>query len=348
MELVGEPAEQALKRHTVTVVPSGRTFEVAAEQPVLEAALAAGLHLPYACRGGSCGACRVSVREGAVRYREDLPPPAVDADLIGAGDALICVGRTDADLVIEAREVEQAAEVRVRRLPARIERMERLAHDVMGLWLRLPAVERMQFLAGQYLDVISRTGLRRSFSIANPPHDDELIELHVRRIEDGRFTGQVFEELEERSLLRVEGPLGQFTLDEESQRPRLLIAGGTGYAPMRSMVEHALAAGDDTPTFLYWGARSRCDLYRDDEARSWDAAQDGFCYLPVLSEPDGDWDGRVGLVHRAVLADHADLSGFDVYAAGPPAMIAAIREDLPAQGMDLTRFRCDSFEFNHG
>ena len=215
----------------------------------------------------------------------------------------------------------------------------------MGLRLKLPGFEPFEFLAGQYVDIILADGRRRSFSMANPPHEADVLELHVRRVEGGDFTAHVFERMKERDLLRIEGPLGQFYWREQGERPAIMVAGGTGYAPIRSMLRHVCREGRHPPIHFYWGARDRQGLY-DPSVRDW-AARDGFGYTPVLSAPAADdgWRGRTGLVHRAVLEDHPDLSGHDVYMAGPPAMITAARQDFINAGLSSGRLFFDSFDF---
>jgi CDP-4-dehydro-6-deoxyglucose reductase, E3 len=188
---------------------------------------------------------------------------------------------------------------------------------------------------------------RRSFSIANPPHDAALIELHIRRVASGEFTQQLFSGMSEKTLLRIEGPLGQFWFREESPRPALMIGGGTGYAPLRSMLQHLFSLGDRRPLHLYWGAQGRADLYEDELVRQWCARHPNLRYTPVLSEPkpDDHWTGRTGFVHAAALADNADLSRLDVYASGPPAMVEAVRHEFTSRGLPAQQLFFDSFDY---
>ena len=225
-------------------------------------------------------------------------------------------------------------------------RREPLCEDVMGLWLRLPKAERLQFLAGQYIDVLLPDGRSRSFSLANAPEDDQFLELHIRYYHHGAFSDFVFSGMHEGTLLRIRGPLGGFVLDEESRRPILCIAGGTGFAPIKGLIEHALAQGMDRPIHLYWGARSRGDLYLDGLARGWAERHANVAYTPVLSDPrpDEPWSGRTGLVHEAVLEDFEALGEYEVYASGPPPMVEAIRATLPSKGLDPGCLYSDSFE----
>jgi len=266
-----------------------------------------------------------------------------------ASQVLLCQAYpASAEIVIEAREIKPpTTQNEIKNLPSRIERLDRLAPDVMAVFLRILAREQFNYLAGQYLDIMLPQNRRRSFSIANPPHDAELLELHVRRVSRGEFTQQLFSGAAANTLIRIEGPLGQFWFREESRRPALLIGGGTGYAPLRAMLRHLLERGDRRPLHLYWGAQSRVDLYEDALVREWTARYPNFKYTPVLSNPrpEDAWDGRTGLVHKAVLEDHVDIAEFDVYTAGPPAMIEAIRHEFIARGLPRDQLFFDSFDF---
>jgi len=266
-----------------------------------------------------------------------------------ASQVLLCQAYpASAEIVIEARDIKPpTTQNEIKNLPSRIERLDRLAPDVMAVFLRILAREQFNYLAGQYLDIMLPQNRRRSFSIANPPHDAELLELHVRRVSRGEFTQQLFSGAAANTLIRIEGPLGQFWFREESRRPALLIGGGTGYAPLRAMLRHLLERGDRRPLHLYWGAQSRVDLYEDALVREWTARYPNFKYTPVLSNPrpEDAWDGRTGLVHKAVLEDHVDIAEFDVYTAGPPAMIEAIRHEFIARGLPRDQLFFDSFDF---
>jgi len=332
--------------HRVRLHPGDERFEVLDDEPVLAAGLRAGLHLPHSCRGGSCGACEATVLSGRVHYPNGLPPGLSEAEA-ASGRALLCQARADTDLELEARALAVPEEVRIRRLPCRIERREPLCHDVMRLVVKLPSLEPFVFLAGQYVDFLLPDGGRRSYSIASPPHEPERLELHVRRVEGGQFTTQVFEELGERSLLRLEGPLGGFWLREESDRPVVMVAGGTGYAPIKSMLRHLMHVGARQPVHFYWGVRRPRDLYEGQRLLRWAAQYDWLRFTPVMSEAQAEdqWQGRHGWVHEAVLEDYGSLSEVDIYAAGPPPMIAVIQELFPARGLPQGRLFFDSFEF---
>ncbi|HHW76568.1 MAG TPA: CDP-6-deoxy-delta-3,4-glucoseen reductase [Xanthomonadaceae bacterium] len=333
--------------YRVTIKNSGHEFQVAETESVLDAALREkGSVLPYGCRNGTCGSCMGTILSGEVNYPNGRPAGLSEQDQ-AEGKALLCQARPCSDLVIEAREVKTVGDIPVKTLPCRVERRELLAPDVMRLFLKLPNTERLQFLAGQYVDILLADGRRRGFSLANPPHADELLELHVRHVPGGFFTGFVFERMKDKALLRFQGPLGTFFLREDSPRPIILIGGGTGFAPLKGMLEHAFHIGLDRSLHLYWGARAKVDLYLDALPRRWAEQHPNFRYTPVLSEPrpEDEWQGRAGWVHEAVAADYPDLSDCDVYMSGPPPMIEAAKPVFAAQGLPADQLFYDSFEF---
>jgi CDP-4-dehydro-6-deoxyglucose reductase len=340
----------------ITLVPTGQSFAADPAEPVLEAALRAGLNLPHSFKGGHCASCRARILSGDIVYPDCDLPAGITPEEAAERYALLCQAAAVTDLVVETREVRPAPEVEVRSLPCRIDRMERLADDVLAVYLRLPAVEHFAFRAGQYLDFILSGGRRRSFSIASAPADGALLEVHARRASSSGFTGQLFDSMRAGTLLRIEGPLGQFWFRAESPRPALMIGGGTGYAPLRAMLRQLLAVGDRRPLSLYRGARTSSDLYEHFWLQSVATVRPHFDYRPVLSDPAADaaselgasaWDGRTGLVHEAVLDDLGDrLAGFDVYASGPPAMIEAIRHTFTEQyALPREQLFFDSFDY---
>lgn len=332
--------------HTVTIQPSGHSFDVDDEETILEAALRHGFALPYGCRNGACGSCKGKIVSGEIDYGV-YQPGALSEDEKATGMALFCVGQPLTDLTLEIREIGAARDIQIKTLPCRVQALDRLAHDVMRLQLKLPANERLQFLAGQYIDILLKDGKRRSFSLANAPHDDAFLELHIRYTPGGHFTEHVFNEMKEKAILRFQGPLGTFFLREDSDKPILFIAGGTGFAPIKSMLEHAFYTGIDREMTLYWGTRSLRDLYMPELPSAWQAQHENFRFIPVLSQPkpEDQWTGRTGRVPEAVLNDFEDLSGYQVYACGTPAMVEAARDKFIARGLPQDEFYADAFTF---
>ncbi|MBW3566541.1 MAG: CDP-6-deoxy-delta-3,4-glucoseen reductase [Proteobacteria bacterium] len=331
--------------YTVRLIPSQREFTVAPGESVLDAALRQGVALPYGCRSGSCGSCACRLMSGRVDYPEG-PPLGLTDEEIAQGFVLACRAHPEEAVVIEAQELAGLSDVVIKTLPARVVKMQRMNHDTMRVLLKLPVVERLQFLAGQYVDILLRDGARRSFSLANAPHDDELLELHIRHIPGGEFTTKVFAEMTEKALVRLQGPLGSFYLRENSSRPILLVGGGTGFAPLKAILEHAFHAGLQRPIHLYWGARQLRDLYLPELPQRWADEHANVSYTPVLSEPDKHWQGRKGWVHEAVTEDYPDLSRYDVYMAGPPPMITAAKGEFLAAGLPYEQLFFDSFDFS--
>lgn len=334
------------------IEPHGRTLRVDRTKAVLDAALAAGLNLPHSCKSGHCSSCRARLVSGEIHYRNGRPL-GITALEEAAGQVLLCQARPLSDLTVEVRLVASVTEVEIKTLPCRIAHLTSLAPDVMQMMLRLPTVERLSFHPGQYLDVLLEGGRRRSFSIASPPHDSELLELHVRRVSGGGFTQRLFGDaaaagaaLKVGALLRIEGPIGQFTYRGGSG-PLLMVAGGTGFAPLKSMLRHVLETGIRREIHLYWGARHAADVYEEARVLEWAARHPQLTFTAVLSQADAaeHRHHRTGWVHEAVLADHPDLSAFEVYAAGPPAMVEAMREAFPRHGLPSERLYFDSFDY---
>lgn len=332
--------------HQITVQPSGRQFVAETDESILDAALRQGFTMPYGCKDGACGSCKGKVLAGSVDHGK--AQALSDADK-AAGLALFCCARAQSDLVLECKQLGSSADIPVKTLPSRIEKLERLAPDVMAIHLKLPASERLQFLAGQYIDILLKDGRKRSFSLANAPHDDAPLQLHVRHVPGGIFTDHVFMTMKVRDILRFNGPHGSFYLREESTRPLILLAGGTGFAPIKAIVEHAIAEQCARPMHIYWGAKARADLYQNELPEQWAAQHANISYVPVLSEPAAEdgWAGRSGLVHQAVMADFPDLSGHQVYACGAPAMIDAARSDFTSIcKLPEEEFFADAFTFS--
>ena len=333
--------------YTVRLAKGTEKFSTDKNETILEAALRNSILLPYGCRNGVCGSCKGKIINGEIEYREKSLP-GITGQESKSGYALFCQAMARSDLIIEARQVATLNDIPVRKLPCRVVKIEKLNHDVLRLFLKLPAAERLQFVAGQYIDILMQDGKRRSFSLANAPHDDEFLELHVRYYNGGTFSEFAFKSIQENTLLRIEGPMGMFYLRENSTRPIIMIAGGTGFAPAKSIIEHSMQLERTLPVYLYWGARSRKDLYLHQLAEYWANQHDWFQYIPVLSEPgkEDQWHGYTGLVHEQVLHDFNDLSRFNVYASGPPPMVDMIQKTFISRGLQPENLFSDSFEFS--
>lgn len=339
-------------RFLVSIKPGDLHFSAATGETILDAALQQGITLPHGCRDGGCGACRGRVVSGTVDHGDASlrALPAADRD---AGFALFCCAFAQSDLVIEVRVDSVIRNIAARTLPVRVHKLTLAAPDVMLVELQLPANERLQYLPGQYIEILLANGRRRYYSLASAPtaEGNASLQLHIRRVPGGRFTDQVFTAMREREVLRINGPHGNFFLREDAHsaaRPALLIAGGAGFGPIKAIVEHAIASGSERRFHLYWGGRRRADLYLAELAQGWAAAHANISFVPVLSEAtDADaWDGRRGLVHLAALADHPDLSDWQAYVCGSPAMVAAAHQDLLAVGgLPAAEFFADAFSF---
>ena len=330
---------------SVRIEPSGHIFEVSGNESVLDAALRQGYAFPYGCRNGGCGSCKGKILAGEVRYPQGTPP-ALRAEDANNHMALFCQAIPATDLIVQVKEIHSPQELPIKIFPVKVQKKAFLAPDVVQIFLKPPASERLQFLAGQYIDILLKDGRRRSFSLANAPHDDDLLELHIRHVEDGDFTGFVCDELQEKSILRIEGPLGHFYLREESIRPLIFVAGGTGFAPIKGIIEHALSEGLQQPMYLYWGVRDGKDLYLGELPRKWATEHPNFHFVPVYSQPSHGLEGRTGYVHQAVAEDFSPgLDHYEVYASGPPVMVHACFDAFLALGLPADHYYSDAFEF---
>jgi len=342
------PADHLHMTFTVTVQPAGRSFPVERDEAILGAAIREGVGLPYGCKDGACSSCKCRLLEGRVIHgvhQAKALTPQEEAD----GYVLTCCATPQTDVVLEARTVPGAGEFPVRKMPTRVSAITRAAPDVAVLQLQLPANDRLLYRAGQYVEFILRDGARRSYSMANAPHTQEEkpgIELHIRHMPGGKFTDQVFGTMKEKDILRIEGPFGSFFLREESDKPIVLLASGTGFAPIKAIIEHMRVKNIERPAVLYWGCRSQADLYQHAWCEETAAAMPSLRYVPVLSEPRREdfWMGRTGFVHQAVMADHPDLSGYQVYACGAPVMVESAQHDFEALcGLPSDEFYADAF-----
>ncbi|RFP08635.1 MULTISPECIES: CDP-6-deoxy-delta-3,4-glucoseen reductase [unclassified Duganella] len=329
----------------ITVQPSGHQFSCEQDETVLAAAMRAGVGLPYGCKNGACSSCKGKVISGSVTHKAHQER-ALTKDEEAAGQALFCCATAHSDLVIEAREVAGSDDYPIRKMPSRVATLEKLAPDVIVMTLQLPANETLKFRAGQYIEFMLRDGKRRSYSLASPPDQDQPLSLHIRHMPGGLFTDQVFSTLKERDILRFEGPMGTFFVREDSDKPMVLLASGTGFAPIKAIIEHLRAQDSQRPMTLYWGGRRPQDLYMDALCRQWEAILPNFTYVPVISAalPEDHWSGRTGFVHAAVMADLPDLSGHQVYACGAPIVVDSAKRDFVAQcRLPEDEFYADAF-----
>ena len=335
--------------YQVTLKASGKQFTVNHDETLLEAALRQGINLPYGCKNGACGSCKGRIVEGQVSHGQHSEG-ALSKTEETAGSILFCCAQPQSDLLIEAREVQGAGDIAIRKVPCRVNVIERPSGDVAILKLQLPAAERFQFLAGQYLEFLLKDGQRRAYSIANAPDQEGPLELHLRHLPGGLFTDFVFgvstPALKEKDILRFEGPLGSFFLREDSKKPIIFVAAGTGFAPIKSIIEQMQSKKIQRPIHLYWGGRRPGDLYLDDLCKAWEKEMADFKYIPVISDAlaEDAWQGRTGFVHQAAMADHPNMKDFQVYACGAPIMVSAARDDFSSKcHLPEEEFFADSF-----
>lgn len=329
----------------ISVQPSNRQFTCEDGETVLAAAIRSGVGLPYGCKNGACGSCKGKLLSGSIDQGKHQEK-ALSAAEAEHGQALFCCALPRTDLVIEAREVLGVGEFPIKKMPSRVAKIERPSDDVAIISLQLPANERLQYLAGQYIEFLLRDNKRRSYSMANAPYKDGYITLHIRHMPGGLFTDQVFDTLKERDILRFEGPMGTFFLREDSEKPMVLLASGTGFAPIKAIIEQATHNKNERPIVLYWGGRRPKDLYMHEMCEEWARSLPNFRYIPVISDalPEDNWNGRAGFVHRAVIDDLPDLSSYQVYACGAPIVVESAKRDFIALcKLPEEEFYADSF-----
>ena len=324
-----DQSQQGRDAFTVTVEPSGRAFNVPAGDTILGAGIAQAIGLPYGCRDGACGSCKCKKISGTVTM---APAKALTDKEAAEGFILTCRAVPASDVVLQSLQVTAAGAFPVRKMPARVSTLTRLSPDVMQIHLQLPANDTMQYHAGQYVDLLLRDGSRRSYSMASAPTGAASMELHIRHMPGGKFTDVVFGTMKERDMVRMEGPFGSFYL-RDSDKPMILLASGTGFAPIKALIEDMVAKGIDRPATLYWGGRRPHDIYMDAWVRTQMAVLPQLRFVPVVSDalPEDAWCGRTGFVHLAVLQDHPDLSGFEVYACGAPVVLDSAQRDFMAR-----------------
>lgn len=336
--------------YQITLKTSGKTFTATPDETVLEAAIRQGINLPYGCKNGACGSCKGKVESGQVTHGNHnekalTPEEALD------GCALFCCAKAQSDLTIDVREVEGLGDIAVKKIPCRVSSLDRVTDDVVVVKLQLPATEKFQFVAGQYIEFLLKDK-RRAYSLASAPHEEGPIELHIRHMPGGSFTDFVFGSnesgtmMKEKDILRFEGPLGSFFLREDSDKPIIFIASGTGFAPIKGIIEHMRHQGIQRPISLYWGGRRPKDFYKNELCQSWEKEIPNFKYIPVASDslPEDNWQGRTGLVHLAALEDYPDMSNYQVYACGAPIVVESAKNDFVAKcKLPDSEFYADAF-----
>ncbi|MFO1195159.1 MAG: CDP-6-deoxy-delta-3,4-glucoseen reductase [Rhodoferax sp.] len=329
----------------ISIQPSGRSFTADPGEAMLTAGIRQGIGLPYGCKDGACGSCKCRKISGTVVHGPHQSK-ALSSDEEAQGFVLTCCGVAHSDVVLESRQVTEAGAFPIRKMPARVSSLERKSHDVILLRLQLPANDPFNYRPGQYVEFLLRDGSRRSYSMANAPHNGPGLELHIRHMPGGKFTDHVFNVMKEKEIQRIEGPYGSFFLREDSERPIVLLASGTGFAPIKALIEHMQFQGIQRPATLYWGGRRPEDLYMDAWVRERLAEMPHLRYVPVISDalPEDGWTGRTGFVHRAVLEDLPDLSGYQVYACGAPIVVDSARRDFSdLAGLAEEEFFADAF-----
>jgi len=330
---------------TITVEPSGTAFHANSDETLLAAGIRQGVGLPYGCKDGACGSCKCKMVSGSV-LQTNFQRKALSVEEEAANFVLTCCATAQSDIVLESRQVTPAGALPIKKMPTRVSSMVKKSADVVVMQLQLPANDSFAYRAGQYIEFIMRDGTRRSYSMANAPHTGPALELHIRHMPGGRFTDLVFGSMKEKDILRIEGPFGSFFLREDSDKPLVFLASGTGFAPLKALLEHMQHCGITRPTTLYWGGRRPSDLYMEDWIQAQMALMPELRYVPVVSDalPDDHWSGRTGFVHLAVLQDFPDLSGHQVYACGAPIVVESARSSFSAQaGLPKNEFFADSF-----
>ena len=323
--------------HTIAVEESDISFPCNDGETILVAAERAGYTMPYSCRKGVCASCEGFLSKGDVKQRsKEMTGPA--------GKVLFCTATAKSDLTIRPRRISRHDPLARKKIKARVFRMSRPADDVAILQLRFPASIRAKFKAGQYLRIRTPDGDERSFSMANAPQESDGVQLHIRHVPGGAFSEKVLASLQLDDKLEVEVPFGDFHLREDNQARYVFVATGTGFAPLKSILDDMIRRRLNREVRFYWGGRSEADLYLAKTCEKWAKRYPWFTFIPVLSEANAKWTGRRGLVHAAVLEDVPNLSDRHVYACGNPMMIEAARNEFTARaGLPSDHFYADAF-----
>ncbi|CAM8662153.1 UbiB 2-polyprenylphenol hydroxylase and related flavodoxin oxidoreductases [Comamonadaceae bacterium] len=329
---------------SITVQPSGRQFSAQSDETLLAAGIRQGVGLPYGCKDGACGSCKCKMLSGSVVHGAHQTK-ALSPEEESQGLVLTCCATATSDVVLESRQVSAEGELPIKKMPTRVTSLQKVSADVMLIQLQLPANDSFQYKAGQYIEFLLRDGARRSYSMANAPQGNS-VELHIRHMPGGKFTDHVFGSMKEKEILRVEGPHGSFYLREESDKAIVMVASGTGFAPIKALLEQMESAGSTRPVALYWGGRRPADLYMDGWVKELQNRMPSLRYVPVVSDAldEDQWTGRVGFVHQAALEDFQDMREYQVYACGAPIVVESARRDFVAHaGLPPEEFYADAF-----
>jgi CDP-4-dehydro-6-deoxyglucose reductase len=342
------PQQQSLMNHTIRNITNNTSFIAEKDETILQAALRNNHLYPYGCQSGACGACKARLVSGKVEHLRRDPGVLSDNEL-DQGICLPCQAVPLSDIEIEVKEIARAKHIEIKTLPTRVREKTLLCDDVVQLYLSLPSTQIFEFRPGQYINILLKNGKERSFSIANTPAQakQQGLELHIRIVADGYYSPQVKESVQPKDILRIQGPFGTYFLRKDEELPIIMVAGGTGYAPIKGLIEDAIESKSSLPITLYWGARTKADLYLNEQAEHWADNIEGFKYIPVLSEATeaDNWAGRTGFVHDAIAQDFPDASGHSVYASGPPVMVDALKEVFDSNGLDAEFFYSDAFDY---
>lgn len=321
----------------VKIRPSGHEFFVEGADTLLEAALRAGLALNYGCSNGNCGQCKARVVEGQVMKVRPHDYVLSEAEK-SSGYALMCSNTAVTDVVIEAGEAQLASDIPLQHITAHVKSIDQAGDDMLILNLQTPRNNRLRFLAGQNAILQLGHALSAEFPVASCPCDDRNLQFHIRNLPGNPFSDYVATRLTNGEAVTVEGPKGSFVLHEDSTRPLIFIAFGAGFAPVKSLLEHAMALDVAESVHLYWVVSREVNLYLSNWPRAWADALDNFQYTPLVAGTDletaaGRQESLVGGLLQRIADDYPALDGFDVYVAGPESLLDSARKWLLGRGL---------------
>lgn len=318
--------------YEIEIQPARVKYKASVDDTLLSAALANKFCLEHSCRSGECGLCSATIVSGTVKNEF--------GDLVTEGNVLTCCSYPQSDITLLAKFLPELSDIECKTLPCKLVSKSLVNHDILILTLRFPPKTNFKYLAGQYIDLIYQ-GLRRSYSIANAQSSLEGLELHIRLIADGQFSQVLIRDCNENQLMRIEGPKGTFFV-REATNPIIFLAGGTGFAPVKAMMENLLHNKVNREIYIYWGM-AHSDGFYTKIADDWAREYSHISYVSVVSADDKCWQGRRGFVHQVVLDDFSDLSKYHVYACGSPLMISSAKDAFISRGLNSEHFYADIF-----